>query len=147
MTKLYSVLFVFVLFFSACSASKAPTLVADPLTDNEWRLVELMGKPIPAAAEPMNNITLKFIKADSRVSGFSGCNTYSGGFTSSGPLRISFTQMISTMKACPVNMELESEYLKMLAGVDNYTINGNSLSLNKARMAPLARFESVARAK
>lgn len=143
MTKLYSVLFFFVVFFSACSTSKTPTVAADPLTDYEWRLTELMGKTIPAAAEPMNNITLKLNKADSRVSGFSGCNTYSGGFSSSAPLRISFAQMISTMKACPVNMDLESEYLKMLSDVDNYTINGNVLSLNKARMAPLARFESV----
>jgi heat shock protein HslJ len=143
MKNIYSVLFAFILFLSACSSSKTPTVTPDPLTDYEWRLTELMGKAIPAATEPINNISLKFNKSDNRVSGFSGCNSYSGGFTSSAPLRISFTQMISTMKACPTNMELESEFLKMLSEVDNYTINGNVLSLNKARMAPLARFESV----
>lgn len=143
MLKLSSVILTIVLFLSACSSSKTPTVAADPLTDFEWRLTELMGKAIPAAADPMNNITLKFTKADNRVSGFSGCNTYSGGYTSTDPLRISFAQLISTMKACPTGMELESEYLKMLTGVDNYSLNGNVLSLNRARMAPLARFESV----
>jgi heat shock protein HslJ len=123
--------------------TKTTAMAGEPLFDNQWKLIELMGKAIPSAAEPMNNITLKFSRADNRISGFSGCNTYTGGFTSTAPLRISFAQMVSTMKACPTGMELESEYLKMLAGVDNYTINGNVLSLNKARMAPLARFESV----
>ncbi|MGL6268985.1 MAG: META domain-containing protein, partial [Chitinophagaceae bacterium] len=125
------------------STTKKSTMAADPLTENEWRLTELMGKAIPSATEPMNNITLKFNKAENRVNGFSGCNLYNGGFTIPAPLRISFTQMISTMKACPTNMELESEYLKMLSEVDNYTLNGNVLSLNKARMAPMAKFESV----
>jgi heat shock protein HslJ len=143
MPKTYSVLLVFILFLSACSSSKTPTVTPETIADYDWRLTELMGKAIPAAADPMNNITLKFNKADNRVSGFSGCNTYSGGYTSNDPLRISFAQMISTMKACPTNMELESEYLQMLAGVDNYTVNGNVLSLNKARMAPLAKFEAV----
>ena len=143
MKNVYNTIFVFVFILSACSSSKTPTVTPDTLTDYEWRLTELMGKAVPAAADPMNNITLKFSKADNRVSGFSGCNSYNGGFTSPAPLRISFAQMISTMKACPTNMDLESEYLKMLSGVDNYTISGNVLSLNKARMAPLARFESV----
>lgn len=143
MTKLSSALFVFIIFLSACSSSKKPTVTPDTLADYEWRLTELMGKAVPAAADPMNNITLKFNKAENRVSGFSGCNTYSGGYTSTEPLRIKFAQMISTMKACPAGMEIESEYLQMLTGVDNYTLNGNVLSLNKARMAPLAKFETV----
>lgn len=147
MKKMFSVFLIFGIILSSCSSSKKTTVIADPLTDNEWRLTELMGKTIPAVAESMNNITLKFAKEEKRVSGFSGCNNYNGSYSVPSELRISFAQMISTMKACPSNMDLEAEYLKMLAGVDNYTINGNVLSLNKARMAPLARFEAVAKAK
>jgi hypothetical protein len=33
--------------------------------------------------------------------------------------------------------------LDVLKMVDNYTIQGKQLSLNKAKMAPLARFEAV----
>jgi heat shock protein HslJ len=143
MKKMLSVSLILGIILSGCTSSKKTTVPPDPLTDHEWRLTELMGKPVPAVAEPMNNITLKFTKEDNRVSGFSGCNTYSGSYSRPADLRISFAQMISTMKACPTNMDVEAEYLKAISGADNYTINGNVLSLNKARMAPLARFEAV----
>ena len=34
----------------------------------------------------------------------------------------------------------EREFLDMLARVDNYSLGDGTLSLNRARMAPLARF-------
>jgi heat shock protein HslJ len=40
-------------------------------------------------------------------------------------------------------METEQEFAKMLEKVDNYSLNGNQMTLNKARMAPLARFEAI----
>lgn len=46
------------------------------------------------------------------------------------------------MMAC-VDMATEQEFKKILEIVDNYTINDKKLSLNKARMAPLAIFEVV----
>jgi len=123
--------------------TKTSALTGDPLFDNQWKLIELMGKPIPSAVAPLQDITLKFTKDGNRVSGYSGCNNYNGGFSIPAPSRLSFAQMISTMKACMNNMEVEAEYLKMLQSVDNYAINGNILSLHKARMAPLAKFEAV----
>ena len=46
------------------------------------------------------------------------------------------------MMACD-NMADEATLAKVLEMVDNYTISGNTLSLNKARMAPLARFKLI----
>ena len=45
---------------------------------------------------------------------------------------------------CP-DMSVEAEINKVLETVDNYSLNkeGNILSLNKARMAPLAKFQAV----
>jgi hypothetical protein len=40
-------------------------------------------------------------------------------------------------------MERETEFLKVFEMADNYSLSGTTLSLNKARMAPLARFEAV----
>lgn len=123
--------------------TKTSAITGDPLFDNQWKLIELMGKPIPSAVAPLQDITLIFAKDGSRVSGYSGCNNYNGAFSTPAPARLSFAQMISTMKACMNNMDLEAEYLKMLQSVDNYTINGNILSLHKAKMAPLAKFEAI----
>jgi hypothetical protein len=44
--------------------------------------------------------------------------------------------------ACP-NLETETHFFKALQMADNYILNGDTLILNKARMAPLARFEAV----
>jgi len=143
MLRLLSVLLVGSLFFSACGTSKESTVTKFSLADTKWRLIELMGGPIPATMTSVNEVTLQFAKDDNRVSGFSGCNTYGGGYTTSETSGISFSQMLSTMKACPSNMDLESAYLKMLQEVDNYAIKGNVLSLNKAKMAPMARFEAM----
>ena len=43
-------------------------------------------------------------------------------------------------------MSIETGISKVLETVDNYSLNkeGNILSLNKARMAPLAKFQAVA---
>ena len=48
------------------------------------------------------------------------------------------------MMAC-LNMEIENELKRALEMADNYslTADGKYLSLNRARMAPLARFEVV----
>ncbi len=48
--------------------------------------------------------------------------------------------MASTLMACP-DMELEREFMKVLYTADNYNFDGKTIVLNKARMAPLARFE------
>lgn len=40
------------------------------------------------------------------------------------------------------SMQLESDFLRVLEEADNYVITGDTLVLNKARMAPLARFKA-----
>jgi heat shock protein HslJ len=57
-------------------------------------------------------------------------------------LRIKFSRGASTMMACP-DMKTEQALGEMLEKVDNYSINENQMTLNKARMAPLARFEAM----
>lgn len=53
--------------------------------------------------------------------------------------------MAVTMMACP-DMRIERMFLEVLQVADNYSLSGDGqLSLNKARMAPLAQFEIVER--
>jgi len=40
-------------------------------------------------------------------------------------------------------METEREFLQVLETADSYFLKGDTLMLNRARMAPLARFENV----
>lgn len=47
------------------------------------------------------------------------------------------------MMACPD--ELEKELIKAMSQTDNLSVSETNLTLNKARMSPLARFELAAR--
>ncbi len=112
------------------------------LTDRKWKLIELMGKPV---ADSIND-KIPFIilrMADSIYTANGGCNGLRGKFVlDEKTLRIQFKQGMSTMMACP-DMSVEDGLKNVLVNTDNYTFNDSILSLNKARMAPLARFKAV----
>jgi heat shock protein HslJ len=57
--------------------------------------------------------------------------------------RIRFYNVITTKMACLNSMDLENRFLQVINIADNYNLNGNTLTLNKARMAPLARFKRM----
>lgn len=106
----------------------------------KWRLVELMGNPIvtpEGAKEPFLEL-----KEDGKAHGNFGCNSFHGSYTVRLGDRIHFSQMASTMMMC-LNMETEQKFSEVLRMTDNYNLVDNKLVLNRARMAPLARFEAM----
>ena len=106
-----------------------------------WKLTELFGEPV-VTSEGGKEAHLILKKEDNRVTGSGGCNTFNGTYTLEAGNRIRFSHMISTMMMC-ANMDVEMKLNKVFEMVDNYTIKDDVLVLNKARMAPLARFEVV----
>jgi len=112
------------------------------IIEKYWKLVELNGKAVVIDStyrrEPY--ITLK--DQGNRIVGFSGCNNLTGKYTITPVDRLSLSQMASTRMACP-QLDFESEFLKALQAADSFTISGDQLVLNRARMAPLARFKTV----
>lgn len=130
--------------FGACNIFKkqaAQTQQTSVITDRKWKLVELAGKPV---ADKVNGKEpfLLLQTTDSRYSASGGCNGLGGNFTLEGNGRIRFSAGMSTKMACE-DMEIENGLSKVFTVADNYSISGDSLSLNKARMAPLARFIAV----
>jgi len=114
------------------------------LLTGKWKLIELMGKPVTEPETPRQQIHITFVFADMRVSGSAGCNQYFGTFEMPGNGRIRFSKIGATMMACPEPaMAAEQEFLQMLEMVDNYAATEKTLSLHKARMAPIARFEKA----
>ncbi|MDR3093937.1 MAG: META domain-containing protein [Bacteroidales bacterium] len=114
---------------------------AQKVTDKKWQLIELHGTAFSASV----NVPYFVLRGGSqRIEGSGGCNTFTGEYEASGIGRIKFSKIAATQKAC-LKMETEDELFKILGMVDNYTLSadGKTLSLNRARMAPLARFESV----
>ncbi|THD69600.1 META domain-containing protein [Robertkochia marina] len=119
------------------SSGKTVTEAAD-LTDGQWILIKLGGEAINPE-EGQKPAYLVFDEENSRFGGNNSCNDIGGNYSLKEGNRITFSQIISTQMACMPN-EIELPFMEVLDKVDNYTINGDTLSLNKARMAPLAVF-------
>lgn len=97
-----------------------------------WILETLEGEPAPAGAGG-KPIDLKMDPSEQRAAGFSGCNRYTGGFSSDGSSAhgtpIKFGPMAGTLMACPDGAEAERQYLQALGRVDNYRMDGDTLTL------------------
>ena len=111
------------------------------LVEKYWKLTELFGEPVNTS-EGGREAHIIFKKEDSSITGNSGCNTFNGSYTLKSGNRVSFSRTMSTMMMC-ANIDVETKMYQVLEMADNYTVNGDKLVLNKARMAPLARFEAV----
>lgn len=111
----------------------------DPAIEGrKWLLTELRGKAVDAGSR---SPFLLLDAAKGIAGGNASCNSFSGSFAIKSGNRIHFDEnMAVTMMACP-DMTTEQQFLEVLRNVDNYAVADGVLSLNRARMAPLARFE------
>jgi heat shock protein HslJ len=134
---------------SACSSTqpvieKPGGAPATGLTGTYWKLCELNGKPVGEAEEGRRReIFLSLNSKENRVSGNAGCNGFGGTYVlGSEGFRLRFSGMIRTQMACE-GLELENEFLSVLENTDSYYVVKDTLQLNRARMAPLAKFVAV----
>jgi heat shock protein HslJ len=120
------------------------TKPAAELVGTYWKLTELMGKGIVVdTSSAMSREPHMILQAsDSTVKGHGGCNGFGGNYEWKAPNRIKFDKIVSTMMACE-QLQTENSFFETLRNADNYYIIGDTLILNKARMAPLARFVAV----
>jgi len=127
----------------SCSCNKSTKQAATSTSETtntmlktKWKLVELNGKKIAS-----DKFFIDFFEAN-RFSAFAGCNNMGGEYELKEGNRIQFSKVMSTMMAC-ADMQTEQELAAVLEKADNFSQYGNTMSLNKAKMAPLARFELV----
>ncbi|MGY6520661.1 MAG: copper resistance protein NlpE N-terminal domain-containing protein [Mongoliitalea sp.] len=111
------------------------------LENKRWVLIELRGNPVQQSND-QKEAFLFFENETNRFYGNTGCNSINGGYEIEEGNRMTFGNVASTMMACP-NMENDRIIGEILKEVDNYSIGDNQLSLNKAKMAPLARFKLI----
>lgn len=120
---------------------KAPPaeLATAPLAGTRWQLTELMGQQLPAD----NPAYIVFSSTEPRVYGNAGCNRFFGGYElSSDTLRLRLSGIGMTQMAC-LHDTIEPEFSEVLQSFDNFNLTDDSLTLNRARMAPLARFTAA----
>lgn len=101
-----------------------------------WRLMVLPGQIVPVG----NNLpTARF--EGGRVSGFSGCNRFSGGYTVDRD-KLTIGNLAGTMMACPEpTMAVEKAFLGALSGTLASSVVGNRLSLTPVAGGNALQFE------
>ena len=126
------------LFFIACKTSSKTDI-----TGKSWVLYELNGNPVVADSIMPTIHMIAFAAGENKFNGSTGCNKMGGHYELKEGNRIRFYNVITTKMACLNLMDLENRFLQVINIADNYNLNGHTLTLNKARMAPLARFKRM----
>lgn len=105
------------LMLAGCATGSGPRQIGS----GEWTAIDINGVPVI----PGSRLTLR-LEGD-RVSGHSGCNTYSGAFQRSSRQRVRFLNLASTRMACadPAMGEQERRYTAILSAVEGYSVYGN----------------------
>lgn len=114
-----------------------------PITNKYWKLTELNGKPVVTDSNTVKEPHVIF-RNDGQYSGNGGCNVFGGSYEPDDSFKISIGKAMATRMACPELPE-EIKFLKALQSADNYFLSGDTLVLNKAKKAPLAKFRRVER--
>ena len=84
---------------------------------------------------PRSAVTLQFLTG--QLTGFSGCNTYSGSYTATqnedGTYQVEVTDLLTTKLLCSDElMEQEANYIAALGAVTTARIEGNIMTLSSA---------------
>ncbi len=126
----------------APAAARSASTDSTGLKEKYWKLTEINGKPVKVDSTFMKEPHVIFKEAQNQVNGNGGCNGFGGEYELKALNRIKISKLVSTQMACPA-LDIENQFTKALTEADNYYVNGDTLILNKARMAPLARFVAV----
>jgi len=98
-----------------------------PLVDTQWVLLSSGDPASPTNIETGTIITALFTE-DGRVSGSSGCNNFSAGYSAKDGT-IEIKQPISTLMACAQGMEQEAAFTAALLAAETYQIIGSRLEI------------------
>ena len=123
---------------AGCLASTSPP---KDLTGHSWQLTYYNNGSSLVETSPVPPIVLT-LEPDGTLNGNSGCNNYSGSYQLDGGL-ISIRDLKVTGQNCtyPGVMELEQDYLILLANTTRYSIDQNELTLSYYDVRKLIIFE------
>jgi copper homeostasis protein (lipoprotein) len=118
------------------------TAAAAVLLNTRWRLVEIDGRALrldEGQREPFLQLSLQ----GNRVSGFGGCNPFSGRFEQRGEA-LRLQSLASGPRACDARAAAqEAAYLAALREISALRIVGDALRLNDAQGSVRLRFEAL----
>ncbi|RZS99868.1 META domain-containing protein [Aquimarina brevivitae] len=128
MKSLAASIFVSFLFLACSSAKKnasdSTTEKTISTLDGKYLVTQLNGENVSE-----HNITMEFDKKNKKVSGYSGCNTYSSTYTVSDNGVVIDIPM-ATKRYCPDLGDLEKDFFKALTSCKTTQLKSDQLLLN-----------------
>ncbi|MCJ8165215.1 copper resistance protein NlpE N-terminal domain-containing protein [Pontibacter sp. E15-1] len=104
-----------------------------------WKLVALNGQQLARQANQQRDPHFVLQPDGNSVTGYTGCNSFVGTYALSGSNGIRFSKMASTRMAC-LQMTHENAYLQVMETADSFSLKGDTLTLQTAGGASLAKF-------
>ncbi|RAJ18040.1 META domain-containing protein [Olleya aquimaris] len=121
-------IFLFSILLNGCGSTDQANATADMKQNiNENLNGSFIVSKLGESTSTKEDLTINFDDATKRVSGFSGCNNYSGSYQIKDK-KIAILNLISTEKACldTTNM-VESKMLQMLTEANSFKIKNNEV--------------------
>ncbi len=104
-----------------------------------WQLRELNGKAINLSSKDKHPFL--YVNPDNNsFAGNGGCNTLMGRYELGTGIKITFSNIASTMNAC-ADMDIENDYRLALESTDHFAIRGEYLILENALNQPQAKLQ------
>jgi heat shock protein HslJ len=127
----------------SCNSKTAPSQnnpVNAALEDTRWQLIMLSDFP---EVLPATDKEVYIIFEEGKISGFAGCNSFFGSYSSRNET-IKIENIGSTKMYCEKTMALETAFLQALTNADKFTVTGVMMELHQGN-TQLARFQAVTR--
>ena len=96
------------------------------LKDGSYSVTSIVGTDISS-----ENLTLVISEGGQKISGFCGCNTYSGALNPQGSDAL-YSRLKSTKKYCDSGMTTEKLFIKEMQNVASVSVKGNTVNMNNA---------------
>jgi len=131
---------------NSCGNSKATSNMQDNTDAKQTETLSgrYLVSSLVAIDELPSDTYLSFDETTNRVSGYAGCNRFSGNYTVDGN-NIAFTNIIATRMYCKETMPAEQNLISALENANTFSIANNVLTLNNAKdtLVQAAKSEST----
>ncbi len=124
---------------SSDGSSTTTTRAGVALVGTNWELTDAASLGVP-----LSGVTVTARFDSGRVSGDSGCNSYSASYRTSGDQLTISSSIAATQRACePVPTAVEQQYLARLPKTTSYAIRGDQLTLSGSGGSALLVYRAV----
>jgi putative lipoprotein len=109
-------------------------------TDTNWTLMQLGGQDVKLGAAE-KEVFIQFASEGNTAHGFSGCNTFKGGFEIDQG-KLSMGPVAATQMMCMDGMDQEHAFLSAMGQFASYSVQGEALTVKNNQGEVVATFES-----